>query len=47
MNCGASGNRGKVSYQPRGKNVLVEFEDGIACVSINQPVKRNGIGKSR
>ncbi len=28
---------------PGGKNVLVEFEDGIAWVSLNRPTKRNAI----
>ncbi len=29
--------------QPWGKNVLVEFEDGIAWVTMNRPEKRNAI----
>ncbi len=28
---------------PGGKNVLVEFEDGIAWVSLNRPEKRNAM----
>jgi trans-feruloyl-CoA hydratase/vanillin synthase len=28
---------------PGGKNVLVEFEDGIAWVSLNRPTKRNAM----
>jgi len=28
---------------PGGKNVLVEFEDGIAWVSLNRPEKRNSM----
>jgi hypothetical protein len=47
MICGATGNPGKISPQPWGKIVLAESEDGIDCVSINQPDKRNGIGKRR
>ena len=29
--------------QPWGTNVLVEFEDGIAWVSLNRPDKRNAM----
>jgi feruloyl-CoA hydratase/lyase len=31
------------SQSPGGKNVLVEFEDGIAWVTMNRPDKRNAI----
>jgi feruloyl-CoA hydratase/lyase len=31
------------SPEPWGKNVLVEFEDGIAWVTMNRPEKRNAI----
>lgn len=31
------------SSQPWGENVLVEFEDGIAWVSMNRPEKKNAI----
>ena len=29
--------------EPWGKTVLVEFEDGIAWVSLNRPEKKNAI----
>lgn len=32
-----------MTTQPWGKNVLVEFEDGIAWVSMNRPEKKNAI----
>ena len=34
---------GKGGAEPWGKNVLVEFEDGIAWVTMNRPDKRNAI----
>lgn len=34
---------GEPAAVPGGKNVLVEFEDGIAWVSLNRPEKRNAM----
>ena len=31
------------SPEPWGKNVLVEFEDGIAWVTMSRPEKKNAI----
>jgi trans-feruloyl-CoA hydratase/vanillin synthase len=35
-------NMGNAS-EPWGKNVLVEFEEGIAWVTMNRPEKKNAI----
>jgi len=34
---------GSAGAEPWGKNVLVEFEDGIAWVALNRPEKRNAM----
>jgi trans-feruloyl-CoA hydratase/vanillin synthase len=36
-------NAGNGKSEPWGKNVLVEFEDGIAWVSMNRPEKKNAM----
>lgn len=38
-----TGKKSGNSPEPWGKNVLVEFEDGIAWVTMNRPEKRNAI----
>ena len=38
-----TGKKSGSSPEPWGKNVLVEFEDGIAWVTMNRPEKRNAI----
>ncbi len=38
-----AGKGGRESAEPKGKTVLVEFENGIAWVILNRPAKRNAM----